>query len=63
MVWVGDVEMDVAVSPDITELESCENTEERLLGLTGRAIGGCFDMVVFSDEPLLMYPNWFLTPT
>ena len=49
---------DTAASPDMTELESWENTEDMLVlaVLMGRAIGGCLVMVVvvFSEEPLLM---------
>ena len=49
---------DTAASPDMTELESLENTEDMLVlaVLMGRDIGGCFVMVVvvFSEEPLLM---------
>ena len=42
---------------DMTELVSCENTELMAVGVeaTGRAIGGCLtNMVVFSEDPLLM---------
>ena len=49
---------DTAASPNMTELESWENTEDMLVlaVLMGRAIGGCLVMVVvvFSEEPLLM---------
>ena len=48
---------EAALRPDMTELVSCEKTELMAVGVeaTGRAIGGCLtNMVVFSEDPLLM---------